>query len=516
MESAKQRSETKNQRGFVWFVCVDVHHAQWMPLKAKECLEQAEVVVTNQPIPPSLLPLVPAGAEVVMVQGNNTSFEHQLVEAICAKVREGKRVVRLLFGDPFLFGDGLSELQELLRRDVPLDFVPTGSSLSVAAAFAGIPLIADPHNADFAIGLATSEKSTDFRQLAPAATIVALTSLSRTPAVAQQLLAGGKAPSTLAAAIVQAKPFPRQVTVAPLSEWANLRLTSDEQVVFVVGEGVKWREQLSWWRQKPLWGQRILTIRTEEQIEGLASRLEELGAEVIRLPLIRIAPPEDEAPLETALSNALAGRYDWIVFTSVNGVRTFFDRVRRRGKDARAFAAVRFAVIGPATGEALEHYGIRPDAMPDRYTNEGLADMFAQYLSGTTLPVRFLLWRAQGAREVLKQRLQEGGAIVDEVAAYRTVPNFLPIDYLEGLLREPVHIVTFTSPSTVSAFFEVLGEGKARTVLEQAAVAVIGPVTEQACRRYQVSPTIVAEEHTMGGLVSAIVRWVLAKNFARP
>ncbi len=245
-------------------------------------------------------------------------------------------------------------------------------------------------------------------------------------------------------------------------------------------------------------------------MEALAQRLEALGADVMRLPLIRIDPPEDETPLQTAISNAMAGRYDWIVFTSVNGVRSFFERVWQRGADARAFAAVKFAVIGPATAEALRQYGIRADAVPPSYTNEGLAEMFAELLADARMPVRFLLWRAQGAREVLAKRLQELGAIVDEVAAYRTVTNFPPPEQLEALLRVPIHIVTFTSPSTVKAFFEALGEERAREVLSQAVVAVIGPVTEQACRQRQIEPDIVAQEHTMDGLVEAIATWALS------
>ena len=182
----------------------------------------------------------------------------------------------------------------------------------------------------------------------------------------------------------------------------------------------------------------------------------------------------------------------------------------QRGAEARAFAAVKFAVIGPATAEALRHYGISADAMTERYTNEGLADLFTKMLATTYLPPRFLLWRAQAARAVLTERLHKMGAIGVEGAAYRTVTNFLPPDRLERLLRTPVHIVTFTSPSTVNAFFEALGAERAHAVLASAAVAVIGPVTEQACRQRHIEPAIVAREHTMDGLVEAIVAWALA------
>lgn len=260
---------------------------------------------------------------------------------------------------------------------------------------------------------------------------------------------------------------------------------------------------------KPLLGKRVLVTRAEEQAEALASKLEELGAETVKLPLIRIEPPEDERPLQEAIDKVLAQVYDWVVFTSVHGVRTFFERIRQRSDKPKALDFVKFAVIGPATGKELERFGFKPAAMPEKYTNEGLAEMFEQVLqvSEQNEPIRFLLWRAQGAREVLARKLSELGAIVDEVHAYRTVPNFLPEEQIREVLKEPIHIATFTSPSTVRAFFEVLGSERAKRILDSAAVAVIGPVTEQACKEFGVVPRIVAQVHTIDGLVGAIVSW---------
>jgi len=265
---------------------------------------------------------------------------------------------------------------------------------------------------------------------------------------------------------------------------------------------------------KPLLGKRVLVTRAEEQAETLARKLEELGAETVKLPLIRIEPPEDERPLREAIDKVLSRGYDWVVFTSVHGVRTFFEQVRQRGTDVKALPLLKFAVIGPATGRELERFGFQPAAMPEKYTNEGLAEMFEGMLrSGEqSRPLRFLLWRAHGAREVLAKRLRELGATVDEVHAYRTVPNSLPEDFIRELLKEPVHIVTFTSPSTVRAFFEVLGNERARRILDNSSVAVIGPVTEQACRELGIVPEIVAEVHTVDGLVGAIVSWAGGKG----
>lgn len=266
--------------------------------------------------------------------------------------------------------------------------------------------------------------------------------------------------------------------------------------------------------EKPLSGKRVLVTRAEEQAEALAGKLKELGAEIVKLPLIRIEPPEDESSLREAIGKVLAQGYDWVVFTSVHGVRTFFDRIRRQNVEPKTLLSVKFAVIGPATGKELERFGYKPAAMPEKYTNEGLAEMFERVLRAGEQgkPTRFLLWRAQGAREVLARRLRELGAIVDEVHAYRTVPNPLPEEQVREVLKEPVHIVTFTSPSTVRAFFEVLGNERARQILDNAAIAVIGPVTEQACKEFGFVPKIVAEVHTIDGLVNAIVSWVKSEG----
>jgi len=261
---------------------------------------------------------------------------------------------------------------------------------------------------------------------------------------------------------------------------------------------------------QPLMGKRVLVTRAEEQAEALANKLEMLGAEVVKLPLIRIEPSEDEILLGATIEKALVGGYDWVVFTSVHGVKTFFERVRHKGVDPQNLRSIKFAVIGPATGKALEDFGFKPDAMPDRYTNEGLAEMFEHLLGKAERerPLRFLLWRAKGAREVLAQKLRELGAFVEEVHAYRTVPNQLPAEQLNDLLGQKIDIITFTSPSTVRAFFEVLGNERAKKILDSAVIATIGPVTEQACREFGVEPQIVASIHTVEGLVDAIVAWV--------
>lgn len=265
---------------------------------------------------------------------------------------------------------------------------------------------------------------------------------------------------------------------------------------------------------KPLLGKRVLVTRAEEQAEALTRKLEEFGAETIKMPLIRIEPVENEKSMEEAIDKILIQGYNWVVFTSVHGVRTFFERIQKRNIEPSMLASLKFAVIGPATGEELEKHGFRLEAIPEKYTNEGLVEMFERMLkeSEQNRPMRFLLWRALGAREILARRLRELGAIVDEVHAYRTVPNPLTEEQVCELIKKTVHFVTFTSPSTVRAFFEILGSERAKQILDNAVVAAIGPVTEQACKEFGVKSEIVAKVHTVDGLVNAIVSWVKSKG----
>ncbi len=269
---------------------------------------------------------------------------------------------------------------------------------------------------------------------------------------------------------------------------------------------------------KPLLGVRVLVTRAEEQGEELASKLEVLGAVAVKLPLIRIEPNKDERLLDEAIKRVLAQDYDWVVFTSVHGVSTFFDRLKKFGADLKALNLVKFAVIGPATGRALEQFGFKPTLMPEEFTNESLANSLEGILKSCKCerPLKFLIWRAKGAREILTKRLRHLGAIVDEFHAYETTPNYLSEPKLREIFSEPIQIVTFTSPSTVRAFFEILGKARARQILESAAVAAIGPVTKQACEEFGIEPQIVAKVHTIDGLVSAIVSWVESKGKWQP
>lgn len=509
--------------GFVWIVGAGPGDVRLLTLKAKEVLEQADVIVYDRLLTPSILSLVRPEAELIYagkMPGGTKVSQDAINALLIAKAKEGKKVVRLKNGDPFIFGRGSEEAEALAEAGIPFEIVPGISSVFAVPAYAGIPLTDRRYASHFAVGAGKKAEGIgpNLRALSGAETVVVLMAVGELPQVVTELMAGGKAPET-PAALIEWGATPRQRTlVAPLSQLPQRAQEAKmgPPAVLVVGEVVRLRERIAWFERKPLFGKRVLVTRAEEQAEAFASKLEDLGAEAIRLPLIRIVPAPDEAPLEAALTRALKGGYDWIVFTSTHGVRTFFERVQRHGKDARAFASVRFAVIGPATGDALRQWGIQPDLMPTHYTNEGLAEALQAVLDKAQArrqrakegqAKRFLLWRAHGAREVLAKRLHQAGALVDEVYAYRTVPNELPEEFLSAVLKEPIDVVTFTSPSAVNAFFTVLGEERARHLLTTAAIACIGPVTEAAIRQRDLEPSIIAKVHTVNGLVDALVCW---------
>jgi uroporphyrinogen III methyltransferase/synthase len=267
--------------------------------------------------------------------------------------------------------------------------------------------------------------------------------------------------------------------------------------VTVVGDVVSLREKLRWFDTRPLYGKRVLVTRSREQASLLAERLAGLGAEPVEFPTIRIVPPEDFGPVDEAIADLAS--YQWVIFTSVNGVKALGARLQALGKDARALAGVKVAAIGPATAKALAQYGLVADYVPDKYVAEEVAAGLGQ-VAGQ----RILLPRADIAREALAVELGAKGAVVDEVTAYRTVPAEPSDDVRQMLLAGEVDIVTFTSSSTVRNFAALLDGLDPAQVLAQTVVACIGPITAQTARELGIRVDVVAEEYTINGLVEAL------------
>ena len=482
---------------------------------AVEALAAAEVVVYDRLVNARLLELAPKEAERVFVgkgPERHTMSQEEINALLVSRAGEGKRVVRLKGGDPFVFGRGGEEAQALAAAGIPFEVAPGVSSAIAAPAYAGIPVT---HR-----GLASSvafvtghedptkdEADVDWAKLATAVdTIVLLMGVGQLAQIIEQLVAGGRAAAT-PAAVIEWGTLSRQRTV--VGTLADIVAKVEEAAigppaVAVVGEVVRLRETLRWFDARPLFGQRVLVTRTREQASELSRALSAAGADAIELPTIEITPRFDEDRLGAAVTALADGAYELLVFTSANAVDIFFEFLWGKRLDARSVRAT-VAAIGPGTADALKRRGISVDVTPgsDRYTAEGLLAAFEEQcdLHGR----RVLLPRAEGARDTLLDGLAKQGAKVNEVTLY--VAALPPDPDGEGLRRlraGEIDVATFASSSTVRNLVTLLGDDLAP--LRRCKIACIGPITaatvEELLGR---KPDVVAQEHTISGLVRALV-----------
>jgi uroporphyrinogen III methyltransferase/synthase len=484
-----------------------------LTVKARDVLAGADVIVYDALAFEGLLALASPGAEriyVGKVAGNHALPQERINALLVDKAREGKIVARLKGGDPYIFGRGGEEGEALHAAGVPFEEVPGVSSAIAAPAYAGIPLT----HRDFSssVTIVTGHENHDKEKSAhnwqalaqSASTLVFVMGMANLPRIAENLIRSGLDPQT-PAALIHRGTTPRQrslvSTVAQLPEAARDKGFVNPSVV-VVGKVAELAGKLNWYEQKPLFGKSVVVTRAREQASDIASALSGLGAEVLEFPTIEIRPPADFSALDSAV--ALLADYDWIVFTSGNGVRSFFGRLAFAGKDSRALAGCKAAAIGPATAGALAAYGIRADFVPGCFVAESVADGLRRVtpLKGQ----RILLPRAAKARDVLPQELRKAGARVDVINAYETVPAGARRDEVLSRLAEGgLDCVSFGSSSTVENF---LAQVPADVVRRSGArLASIGPVTAQTLRDNGLECHIMPREYTMPALVEAI------KNF---
>jgi len=506
-------SDTK--RGIVFLVGAGPGDPGLITVRGAECVRRAEALVYDYLANPRLVELAPPECERIYVgkkAGAHTLKQEEINALLVAKCREGKRVVRLKGGDPFVFGRGGEEALALREAGCAFEVVPGVTAGVAAPAYAGIPVTHRglTSTVTFVTGHeepGKAESDIDWEHLAcGSGTLVFYMGVSNLRGIAARLIELGRRPDT-PAALIRWGTWPAQQTltgtlenIAERAEAAGFK----PPAVTVVGEVVSLREQLSWFETRPLFGRRIVVTRSRAQAGELSRRLEALGAEVIEFPVIRIAPPEDPAPLEGAIGRI--AEYQWIVFTSVNGVDAFFETLRRQGRDARVLHGARICAIGPATCARVREQGLSVDLMPAEYVAESVADTFARL--GVSKGARFLLPRADIARSFLPKALEGMGAIVDEVVAYRTVLDApAGAEDLPGMLRDGgIDAVTFTSSSTVRNFAKIVGEDCLRGIGEKVLLASIGPETTKTLREFTSQAIRQATEYTMDGLAELLVR----------
>lgn len=479
-------------------------------LKGKRCLEEADVVAYDALANPRLLAFAKPDAELIYVGkrgGAHALPQEEIGALLVERARAGKTVARLKGGDPFVFGRGGEEAEELVVAGVPFEIVPGVTSAVAAPAYAGIPLThrdftstvafvtghEDPTKADS--GIAWDKIATGI------GTLVFFMGVGQLPEIVRKLMEHGRAPETPAAVIRWGTRADQEVVTGTLRTIVERSRGMKPPALIVVGEVVALREKLRWVERKPLFGRRILITRAREQASAFAQVLEAAGAEVVEFPTIRIVPPDSWEPLDAAIRQLR--EYRWAIFTSANGVRFFWDRLTAGAKDARDFHGITVCAIGPATAAALLERGLRADLVPGEFTAEALVEVIGnEPIRGA----RILLARAAEAREVIPEELSRRGAVVDVVPAYRTVQNTSDADQLRAMLREgKIHAVTFTSSSTVKHFLDLVGE-EAQALLQGVVVASIGPITAETASRYGIVSQIVPEAYTIPALADALIR----------
>lgn len=502
------------ESGKVYLVGAGPGDPKLLTLRGKECLEQADVVLYDYLANPSLLEHAPPKAERIYVgrRGRGHYCQQSEINALLiGHARAGRVVVRLKGGDPFVFGRGGEEAEAVAAAGLPFEVVPGVTAAVAVPAYAGIPVTHRTLASTLTIVTGHEDPSKgesvlEWPRLATVdGTLVFLMGMLNLPHIVNRLASEGK-PLTTPAAVIRwgTRATQRTVvgTLADIAEQAS-RAGMEPPTIIVIGEVVRLRPQLNWFEQRPLFGRRILITRAKEQAGEFADLIAAFGGESILCPTIQIQPPDTWEPVDRAIRDM--ARYNWVVFTSLNGVAPFMERVRLQGFDARLLAGKRLCCIGPRTARELARYGLHADLIPPEFQAEGIIEA----LSGAGLTgQQILIPRARVAREILPQQLRAAGAFVEVVAVYQTVRPDVELSHLlESLEARRIDMITFTSSSTVTNFAELFADSaQMRQAVGETPVACIGPITANTAREHGLHVQVMPGENTVPALADAIVR----------
>ena len=485
-------------------------------VKGRECIQNADVIIYDYLASPALLKHARKSAELIYVGkkgGDHTLSQEEINKLIVEKAKAGGIVCRLKGGDPYIFGRGGEEAEVLFDAAIGFEIVPGVTSAIAAAAYAGIPLTHRKlaSTVAFVTGHEDPEKEEtgiDWSSLATGiGTLVFFMGVKNLPNISKSLIDHGKPPQT-PVALIRWGTTPAQKTVTATLETIVEKARAaglKAPAIIVVGDVVNLRPSLKWFEDRPLLGKKIVVTRAREQASDLVRLLAGQGAECLEYPTIKIRPPEDLKPLERAVQNLSV--YDWIVFTSVNGVVYFFEHLFAAGKDVRALGRLQTAAIGPATAERLREYGLTSDIVPETYRAESVVKAFEKVkLKGK----KILLPRAKEARPVLPRELNRMGAAVDEIPAYETIiAAENAAELVQKLKDRQIDLITFTSSSTVKNFKALLPAENFAALIQGVTIASIGPITTDTARQLGFDVHITADSFTIPGLVEAILQHYL-------
>jgi uroporphyrinogen III methyltransferase/synthase len=500
--------------GIVYLVGAGPGDPGLITLRGLECLQKAQVVVYDYLANEQLLNHAPVDAERIYagkIGGRHNQDQEEINRLLVEKGLAGKIVVRLKGGDPFVFGRGGEECEALALAGIPFEVVPGVTAAVGAAAYAGIPLTHRDFTASVAFvtgqeGKDKNESAIDWDRLSlGSGTVVfymGITSLRRNM---QRMIEHGRSPLTPVALVRWATTAGQQVltgTVADIADKAEAAGFKPPAVT-IVGEVVSLRGQLRWFDNRPLSGRRIIITRAADQAGEFSSMMKSHGATVLECPTIKLVEPTSWVELDAAIGNL--ADLDWLVLTSVNAVHFFFQRLNSLGFDARALGTCKVCAVGPKTAEAIAGHGIRPDLIPPDYRAEAIVSAFSKLgISGQ----RVLFPRADRAREVIPQELEQMGAHVTAPVIYRNIlPERLCPETLLALEKRCVDCITFTSSSTALNMAELLGSDLLANMLKGVAVASIGPVTSKTCRDLGLKVDIQPDVFTLSALSDSIQQY---------
>lgn len=503
---------TNAKCGTVYLVGAGPGHPGLITLRGLECLQQADLVIHDKLVAARLLDHAPASAARICVAdlADCHAERHRPVQdAMIEAARQGKTVVRLKGGDPLLFGRGGEEAQALAKAGVAFEIVPGITAALGAGACAGIPLTHRLHAS--AVAFVTGhekpgkpENALDWAALARfPGTLVVYMGISRLGQIVQALLQHGKAADTPAAVVHWATTGEQRTVEAPLHGLADAvqKAGIAAPAMIIIGSVTALRHELSWFERRPLFGKRVLVTRPRHQAGELAHRLELLGASTYVLPAVEVCEPADWSAVDAALANLSS--YQWLVFTSANGVHALIGRLGKLGKDLRVLGPLRLAAIGPRTAAALRHFHLEPDLVPGRYQSEDLArDLLEKIKPGQ----RVLLARADRGRELLREELSRV-AVVDQIAVYCQVDAIDPASpVLANLRRGEIDYITLTSSNIARAFVAALDDvARMRLQSGETKLVTISSVTSAEVRKLEMPVAAEASEATAEGIVQALI-----------
>lgn len=481
-------------------------------VKGLECVKKADVIIYDYLANERLLDQRRPDAELIYVGkqgGKHTLPQDEINTLIVKKAKEGKLVARLKGGDPFIFGRGGEEAEELADSNIPFEIVPGVTAATAAPAYAGIPLTHRDHTASVAFVTGHEdptkpESKVHWNKIATGlGTLVFFMGMKNLQNIVSNLIANGRSPETPIALIQWGTRTDQRVVTGTLNDIAAKANEAKLRppVIIVVGEVVRLRQKLNWYESKPLFGKRVVVTRSRDQASVFAEMLIDRGATTIEFPTIDVVPPASWAELDDALG--AIETYQWIIFTSANAIKYFMERLRNLGKDMRILKGIQICVVGPKTAEALEQYGLRADLVPAEFKAEGVLGA----LGGVKVKgLKFLIPRAKAARELIPDKLREQGAVVTVAVAYENVKPVADTTRVKKLLEEKkIAVVTFTSSSTVHNFVEILGRKGYKALLQGVIVACIGPVTAKTAEEYGMKTDIMPKEYTIPAFVEAMM-----------